>query len=221
MRFVWLVLKKDLLMERRSLDVVTSTAMFSVLVLLIASLSFYIDVARAKWVAPGVLWVATAFGCVVALSRTWAREDEYGVFYAVWTSPVPRLAIFLGKSLSTWLLLVVVELVVVPLWWVFFHMQDGTLLGPLCLALGLGTLGFVSVGTVFGALTLRSLRRDLILSTVVFPLVTPSLMAGTAFTRELFLGVGDGSYGWLRLLLAFDLIGFAVGAFVFQYAVED
>ncbi|HTU61966.1 MAG TPA: heme exporter protein CcmB, partial [Polyangiales bacterium] len=60
-RAALLVLQKDLQIEIRTGEVTVTTGLFATLVTLLASLSFFIDEATARLVAPGVLWVSVAF----------------------------------------------------------------------------------------------------------------------------------------------------------------
>ena len=48
-----LVLAKDLRIERRTREIVTTTGLFAVLILVLASLAFYLDPVSARSLAPG------------------------------------------------------------------------------------------------------------------------------------------------------------------------
>ena len=87
----------------------------------------------------------------------------------------------------------------------------------------MGTLGFVSAGTLFGALAARSGQaRDLVLSLVVFPLIAPALLGAVIATRELFQGASPAELlGWVKALLAFDLIFLAAGGVLFDPLLSD
>ena len=49
---------------------------------------------------PGMLWVAIAFTGTIALGRAFDRERENDTMRALLLSPVPRLAVFLGKAVA-------------------------------------------------------------------------------------------------------------------------
>ena len=221
LRGAWLVARKDLRIELRTKEITTTTTFFAAIVVILASLAFYLDRRLAAQVAPGVLWVAIAFAGLVAVSRSWAREREHDAMRGLLLSPLPRASIFFGKTLGNLLFLTVVELALVPLVGIFFPL-DLALLPPVALLLALGTFGFVSAGTLFGALSVRGRARDLMLSIVVFPLITPALLGGVVATRELLGGAPLAQVmDWIRLLAAFDLVFLGAGYLLFELLVSE
>ncbi len=212
---------KDLRIEARTKEITVTTSFFAVLVIVLASISFYLDPIIAPRIAPGVLWVSLAFAGLVAVLRSWAREREQDAMRGLLLSPVPRASIFFGKAIGNLIFLAVVQVVVVPLVAIFFHL-DMEHLPQLVLLLFLGTFGFVCAGTLFGALSVRSRARDLALSVVIFPLITPALLGGVVATRELF---NDAPWpeiaGWVQILIAFDLVFLGAGFLLFDALLSD
>lgn len=218
----WLIAAKDLRIELRTREITVSTGLFAVLTVVLTSISFYVDELVARRIAPGVLWIAITFSGVLAIGRTWQRERDQDAMRGLLLAPIPRASIFVGKAIGTLVFLLVVEILIVPLVAMLFHVDLLPALPMLSLILGLGTLGFVLTGTLFGAMTVRTQARDLMLSVVVFPLVTPALLAGVVATREI-LGGGPiaETFAWLRVLLAYDLLVGACGWFLFGPLVSD
>ena len=217
-----LVAGKDLRIELRTKEITTSTGLFAVLVVVLASLSFYIDPQTAPSLAPGVLWIAITFAGILAMGRTWAREREQDALRGLLLSPIPRSGIYLGKTAGSFLFLTAVEVVLVPLVALFFHVDLVPVIGPLLLLLFLGTVGFVSAGTLFATMSVRTRARDLMLSVVVFPLITPALLSGVVATRELFGGASlTETLQWARIMLAFDLLFLTGGVILFETLTAD
>lgn len=218
-----LVAAKDLRIELRTKDVTIATALFAVLVVVIASLSFYIDRNRAQQIAPGVLWVAIAFAGMMAMNRGWEREAQGGAMRALLLSPAPRAGIYLGKLLSNLIFLGFVELIVVPLVGIFFHLDGGPMAwAQLTSVLFFGTLGFVAAGTLFGVMAVRLNAGGWMLSMVVFPLITPGLLGAVAASRAIFNDAPtEEVIGWLRLLGAVDLVFLAFGLVLFDPLTAD
>lgn len=222
LRGALLVLRKDLLVEARAREITTTTALFAALVVIIGGLSLYVDARTGRLVAPGVLWMSIAFSGVLAMGRSWARERENDAIRALLLAPIPRASIYLGKALATLAFVAAVEVVVVPLVAVLFHADFGPALPTVLAILALGTLGFVAAGTLFSALTVRTGARDLMLAVVVFPLVTPALLASVVATREALGGAPFvETLGWLQILLAYDLVFVAAGALLFEHLFES
>lgn len=221
-RAATLVMLKDLQVELRAKDVVVTTGLFAVLVVVMASLSFYVDRASAPRMAPGVLWISVAFAGVLAMGRTWARERDENAIVGLLLTPIPRAAIYLGKGAAALLFLAVVEAVLLPLVAVLFHVDLVPVFGRVAALLLLGTVGFVAAGTLFSAMTVRTEARDLALSVVLFPLTTPALLSGVVATREALLGAPlSDTLGWMRILLAFDVLFVAAGVALFETLMSD
>ncbi len=222
LRAAWLIARKDLLIERRTGDVVVTTALFSALVTVLVAVSFYLDPVSARRMAPGVIWVTIAFSGVLSMSRSWARERENDVMRALLLTPMPRYAVYLGKAFGSLVFMVGVELIFVPLAALLFHVWLPPILGRLTFVILLGTVGFVAIGTLFSLLSVRTSARDLVLSVVTFPLVSPALVAGVSATREIFAGAPLGEIlDWIRILAVFDLLFIVGGAILFDPLARD
>jgi heme exporter protein B len=217
-----LLLRKELQIEMRTGEILVTTGLFATLIAVLASLSFYIDPDSALRVAPGVLWIAIAFAGVLAMGRSWAREREHDVIRALLLAPVPRAAIYLSKAIASCLFLFIVELVLLVEIAVLYNIALTTVLGPLLLLVGLGTIGFCATGTLFSALSVKSRAREMMLAVTVFPVVTPALLCGVVGTRELLLGAPLSELtGWLALLGAFDIALIAAGVVLFDPLMAD
>ncbi len=223
-----IVFGKDLRIELSTREIVTTTAFFAVLVAILASVSFATGPQTTARVAPGALWLSIAFSSVLALGRTWQRERDESALVGLLVSPVPRAAIWCGKAAGVVAFLAVVEVVVVPLIALLFHVDLPAAAGPLALVIAFGTVGVAATGTLFGAMTVRTRARELLLATVLFPLLSPALLSSVAATREIFYAVSSGQpvdfaevRDWLLLLGVFDLVAVAGGAAMFGALVED
>jgi len=217
-----LLLRKELQIELRTGEILVTTGLFATLIAVLASLSFYIDPESALRVAPGVLWTAIAFAGVLAMGRSWAREREHDVIRALLLAPVPRAAIYLSKAIASCLFLFAVEIVLLVEVAVLYNIDLLSVLGPLLLIVGLGTIGFCATGTLFSALSVKSRAREMMLAVTVFPVVTPALLCGVVATRELLLGAPLSELtGWLALLGAFDLALLAAGIVLFDPLMAD
>ena len=123
LRLAWLVTLKDLRLELRTKEILTSTGLFAVLVVTLGSLAFYTDPVSAPNIAPGVLWISILFCGILLIGRSWALERENDAIYSMLLAPIPRASIYIGKSLSALILLFAVELLLVPICLVFFQID--------------------------------------------------------------------------------------------------
>ncbi len=213
---------KDLRIEVRTREIVTTAGFFAALVAIMASVAFYAGFTMTTRVASGAIWLAVAFSSVLAIGRTWQRERDDGALLALLVSPAPRASIFIGKALGVMAFVTIVECIVVPVVAVLFHVELAPVILPLVLVLVAGTIGISATGTLFGVMTVRTRARDLVLATVLFPLLSPTLVSAVAATREIFVGAPlDEIRDYLVLLGTFDFVALAGGLALFGALVED
>jgi heme exporter protein B len=222
------VFLKDLRIEVATREIVTTAAFFAALVAILASVAFATGPQTTTRVAPGALWLAVVFSSVLALGRTWQREREESALVGLLVSPIPRAAIWCGKAAGVLAFILAVEVVVVPLVALLFHVDLPAVAGALAIVMLLGSVGVAAIGTLFGAMTVRTRARELLLATVLFPLLSPALVSSVGATREIFYAAASGQAidfvelrDWFVLLVVFDLVAVAGGLAMFGALVED
>lgn len=216
----WLIWK-DLLLEIRRRESLVTMFFFGTLLLFVFQFAFEMPRERAAEMAPGLLWLAFLFTGTLGLTQLFQPERENHCLDALLLSPMDRAALYLAKVFFNLVLMLVVELVVLPLFWVLFNLDSWRLLPAIFMVAFLGTLGFCVLGTLFSAVTMRARARELLLPLILFPLMIPVILA-TIRTMEVILRSGDASEAsdWLRLLLGFDVIFLTAGFLVFEWVIE-
>lgn len=221
-RQTWAVLRKDLLIEARSRQAVTSMIFFAGLVLLILGFALGPDTAEIREAAPGLLWIAVIFTTVLGLARAYDPERENRGMEGLFQYPGGRGAIYTGKLAGLVLLLLFVETVLFVLAGLLYNLDLLSVAGPLALVALLGTLGIAGIGTLYGALTLNLRAREVLLPLLVFPLVVPVVLATVSATRALLLGDAFGEVGgWIRLLLAYDIVFTVAPLLAFERVLSE
>jgi heme exporter protein B len=172
--------------------------------------------------APGLLWLAFLFTGTLGLAQLFGAERENQCLDALLLSPVDRGALFLAKACLNFILMLLLELVIIPLFWILFNLQTWNLVPRVFVISLLGTVGFCVLGTVMSALTLRARARELLLPLVLFPLMIPVILATIQCLVALFRTgeIGD-ALPWLRLLIGFDVIFLTLGVLVFDCVIEN
>jgi len=216
-----LVFWKDLLLELRRRDSLLTMFFFGTLLLSVFHFSFDLPPDKVAEMAPALLWLAFLFTGTLGLTQLFQVERENHCLEALLLSPLDRGALFLAKSCFNLLLMLLVELVVMPLFWILFNLHGWNLLPQLFLVTLLGTVGFCVLGTIMSAVTLRARARELLLPLVLFPLMIPVILA-TIRCMENIMSAGDlgAAESWLRLLLGFDVIFVTVGILIFDRVIE-
>ncbi len=219
---VRVIFDKDVAIERATGEIVATSGFFAVLVTVLASLAFSTGPGAQGNVSPGVVWLAVTFSSVLGLSRSWYREREEAALTGVVLSPISRTAIYVGKGLGTFAFCALMEAIVFPTAALLLGLPLFANLGPLLVISVLADVGVAATGTLFGAMTVRTRARDLVLASVMLPLLAPILGCAIVATRELLEGstlyeIGD----YLELMLVFDLVFGAAGLWLFGVVIED
>jgi heme exporter protein B len=222
LKHTYLLLWKDLLLELRRRDSVLTMFFFGTLLLFVFHFSFDLAPDKVAEMAPGLLWLAFLFTGTLGLAQLFQAERENHCLDALLLSPLDRGALFLAKTSFNLILMLLVELVVMPLFWILFNLSAWNLLPQLFLVTLLGTIGFCVLGTIMSALTLRARARELLLPLVLFPLMIPVILA-TIRCMESVLKNGEfgDAVSWLRLLVGFDVIFMTVGVLIFDWVIES
>ena len=219
---LWAVAWKDLLIELRSRERVGAMAGFTVLVGVLFNYAIDPTLVRPEDIASGLIWLTIVFAGTLGLGRTFELEAQDGAFQGVLMTPVPRDALFLGKVLSNYVILLVVVFLALAVFGLFFSLEWGGNLGALVAALVLGALGFVAVGTLFSAVSSGTAMGGTLLPILLFPLLVPVVIYGASATGRLIAGRPFSEVeGQVRLLGAFALGAVVVGAGLFRYVVEE
>ncbi len=216
------IASKDWRIEGRARDVLTATIFFAGLVVMILAFAFGPETTRLREAAPGVLWVAIAFASILAASRAFASEAEDGALEALLLYPVPHELIYLGKLLSNIGLMLMLALLVVPLTVLLYDVKVGANLPLLLLTVFLGVIGFSIISTFQSSLTVNLRARESLLPVLIFPLVVPVVIGAVKATTLIVTnGSGNEIWGWLRLLIGFNVVYLTVCTLVFPFAVES
>lgn len=222
LRQAGLILWKDLRLELRRRESLLTMFFFGALLLFVFHFSFDLAPDRVPLLAPGLLWLAFLFTGTLGLAQLFHAERENRCLDALLLSPLDRGALFLAKTCYNLVLMVLVEIVIIPLFWILFNLPGWHLLPRLFIVILLGTVGFCVLGTLLSALTFRARARELLLPLVLFPLMIPVLLA-TIRCMESVLRTGslDDALPWLRLLLGFDVIFLTAGLLIFDWVIEN
>lgn len=219
-RPVLIVVWKDILLEWRSRDLVVSVLVFGLLVAVMFNFALNVTPQRVTALAPGILWVTFAFAGTLAMNRAFVRDSEQGGLEGLLLTPASRDAIFLGKALSSFLFMLLVEVLLLPVFGVFLDFS--VLSWRLVVTVVLATLGFSLVGTLFSVIALQTRSREIMLPILFFPVALPVII-GAVEASAAAIGVqpGETLARWWPLLGAFDAIFLVVCPWIFGAVIEE
>jgi heme exporter protein B len=220
LRALWAVVWKDLAAELRSRELLSAMLVFALLVILIFNFALELERRTTANLVSGVLWVTFAFAGTLGLNRSMATEKDRGCLDGLLLAPVDRSAIYFGKALGNLVFMLLVEAIVLP---VFSLLYNTNLFLPgLLLVVLLGSIGYVSVGTLLSSMAVQTRTRDVLLPILLFPVVVPVLVAAVKATGGYLQGLEMTEITpWLNLLVVYDVVFTAVSFMVFDYVVEE
>jgi heme exporter protein B len=219
LQHVWSIVRKDLVAELRSREMLSAMLVFALVVALIFNFAFDLRSASAIDVAPGALWVAFAFAGILGLGRSFILEREQGCLDALLLCPIDRSIIYLGKMLGNLLFISIIEAIALPVFMALFNLP----LEPrLLIVIPLGTIGLAAVGTLFSAMTVQARAREVLLPVLMLPIIIPVLIAAVKLTAGLLdhKPWAEIAY-WLHFLIGFDVLFLAVSYLTFGFVVEE
>jgi heme exporter protein B len=203
------VAMKDLRSELRTKESLNSAFAFAAVILIL--FSFVVDVGDSEILysmSGGVLWMTFLFSGALILNRSFAREQQNDCLDALLASPLTGSALWFGKALANFILLLAVAAFSFPLFGALYNLTWARSPGWLLLVTLLGAWGISVVGTMFSALTVNLRLRELMLPTLIYPILIPVLMGAIRLTTILISGepIAGDEWIWLRLLVGFDII---------------
>jgi heme exporter protein B len=202
------VAAKDLRSELRTKESLNASLSFAVVILLLFSFAFDPSGEAVAEFSGGLLWLVFAFAGALILNRSFARELPNDCLEVLIASPVSGAQLFLGKSVASFVLLLAIELICLPIFGIFYNITWTPKFWPLLGIFLLGTWGMTILGTLFSALTVNLSLRELMLPMLLYPMMIPALMSAMRLTTILLSGndIGGDDLVWLRLLIGFDVV---------------
>ena len=216
------ILRKDLLLELRSKEIIISMMVFALIVVVIFNFVFDPGSNQIRTTAPGILWVALTFASNLGLSRSFAREQEQGMMQGLMICPIDHSLIYVAKVLGNIIFITIVQLITLPIMIVLFDLSVGQVFLPLILVLFLGTLGFTGIGTLFSTISANTKSREVMLPILLFPVSVPVILASVKATSYLLAGKDvSQTYSWIRLLIGFDVLFLVTCFLLYEYVLEE
>lgn len=222
MKQIWAIVFKDIITELRSKELVTSMLTFAILILIIFNIAFNLSAELIRFAAPAILWVSFTFAGVLGLSRSFAIENEGNSIVGLLLTPVDRTLIYFGKMIGNLIFVLIVEILVIPLFVLFFNENLFSNIISLTLIIVLGTIGFVSVGTLLSAIAINTKLREVLLPILLFPIIIPVIASSVKLTASILEGNSiNFSDSALQVLVSFDIIFIAASAVIFEFVLDE
>src|SRR6476646_531884 len=211
-RQVLVIMAKDLRAELRTKEAINASLSFALVVLLLFSFAFDPSEETTREISGGLLWIVFAFAGTLLLNRSFARELGNDCLDALISAPIPGSALFLGKALANYVLVLAVELIARPMFGIFYNVRWPSHFWQLLMVIALATWGMTVTGTSCSALTVNIRLREVMLPILNFPILIPALLGAMRLTSDLVAvePITADNDAWLKMLIGFDLMYTAV-----------
>lgn len=215
------IARKDLRVETRTKDLLGSSGLFALCVLI--TTSFAMPPGEAvSGMATGVLWISILFATLLAVGRSMGRESSDRGIEGLLLSPAPRESIFLGKALGGFAVMVVVNVISAMLFLVVMASGATTInFVDLVMTAFLGTTGLVLVATLFSGIALGSRLGESMLALLVMPVAIPLMIGAVELTRMSLGAESAGQGQWFILLTVYDAMVGIVALATFTHVIEE
>ena len=191
------LLRKDLEQEFRTKEMLTSMGIYALLVIIVygAALAQTSQTTDVLQMSGGLLWALIVFTSLLGLNRSFAHEKEQGCMEGILLVPMDRSVVFLAKSTSNLLFLLVVE-----------------------------AIGVAGIGTLLSTITINTRGKDVMLAVLFIPLIFPLLYACVSATTAVIVGAEGyadimltslalaGGYDVIMILASWVLYDFVISA---------
>jgi len=215
------LLGKELRTEFRSRELLTTTVVFILMVVVLFSFTFDPSSSESRRFAPGLLWLAFLFAASLMLQPCFLREQANDTLSALRLSVADPFAIFLAKVAANTLFLLLTELLMLPVFSILFNVPVGAVAGRLVLVFFLGSVGVSVTGTALSAISAQARMRELLLPILLLPLLTPVLIASAEATAALLDPSPVFRKDWAGFLAVFDVV-FLTALWLFgEYLLEE
>jgi heme exporter protein B len=221
------LLRKELLVELRTLESVPGMSLFAVTTFVVFHFALDQNTVSGDEAA-GILWVTLLFAAMLGINRLFVADQDQGGFDAFLLAPVDRTAMLLAKAIALFAYLAVLELIAVPAFGLLLLAPPlHQTLPDLLVVLVLADIGIAAIGTLVAALAVQTRARDLLGPLLALPLLVPVVIGAARASSPLLVFTRAGGHvdpsqvRWLATLALYDLVFGLIAYAVFDFLLED
>ena len=213
------LIKKELLIEFRSKQIILSMLIFGLAIILIFALSSNISSEILSNYSAGMFWLMNLFVVVIGVHRSFAYEKEFDAFSLLVSAPVARGMIFLSKWVSGFIFITTTQLIIIAPFFKLLLLDIPENISFFILTSLLINLAMMSIASIVSGIVIRSNFSEVLLPLLMFPLLSPLMIAATKISNDI---INSQSYElwnvWVLIIASivvfFGLAGFALFDFI-------
>ncbi len=215
------VLVKDIRSEFRTRYAINAILLFGITTLTVVSLAVG-QIGLGPEVYAALIWIIIFFSAMSGLAQVFVREEESKTATVLRLSADPT-PVYLGKLIFNFLLLLLLEFIIVPL---FFVMTDATISNPVLflLILLIGSIGLAGATTLIAAIIARASIKGALFAVLSFPILLPLLVGAIGGTRKALSPAAtalSASSSEIQLLVSYAVVMITAGILLFDFVWEE
>ena len=168
----------------------------------------------------GILWSSVIFAGSIAMVKFFYHEEQNKTLQSLLVMPVPSELILFSKSIVFFLFLSISEIVIFLISSVLFNLNIFSL--KLIIGSVVFNVGYSVVGSFFGVISSKSSSKEILLTMLLIPIITPILMFIIATTNDVIRSELNSNFQlWLGVGISFDIIFLTLMSYLFGKILEE
>ena len=216
------LIKKELLIEFRSKQIILSMLIFGLAIILIFALSSNISSEILSNYSAGMFWLMNLFVVVIGVHRSFAYEKEFDAFSLLVSAPVDRGLIFLSKWVSGFIFITTTQLIIITPFFKLLLLDIPENISFFILTSLLINLAMMSIASIVSGIVIRSNFSEVLLPLLMFPLLSPLMIAATKISNDI---INSQSYElwnvWVLIIASIVVLFGLAGYALFDFIVEE
>ena len=219
-RVLYLLIKKDIKIELQTKETLVTICLFGLLIITVFSLSTENNSLINQNFGAGILWSSIIFAGSIAMVKFFYHEEQNKTLQSLLVMPVPSELILFSKSIVFFLFLSISEIVIFLISSVLFNLNIFSL--KLIIGSVVFNVGYSVVGSFFGVISSKSSSKEILLTMLLIPIITPILMFIIATTNDVIRSELNNNFQiWLGVGISFDIIFLTLMSYLFGKILEE
>lgn len=211
------LIKIHLLFQLRNRQILMATVFFAVFLIFLFTLGFpNVDEKQAGFYS-GVFWISSFFsGNLVLTNQTQLQANQFQ--QGLMLTGVDSVWLFLAKLISSLIYMLFIQLILMVSMNIFFPFPADISIGSMFTYAVLGSIGYLSIGTLFFSLIEFQNIKDLLITVLFYPLVIPLFIYLHKGTTMIF---SLKTPNVLDFVIGYDFIFVFLSGLLYEFVIED
>ena len=220
LKTILILIRKDIRIETRTRELFLVMLIFALSILFILNFALEQSIKERSNSAAGLIWIILVLAGQLGLNQMMGIEKQGNMLEALLASPAPRSAIYLSKTISSFLSMFTMALIIHPVYSIFYNVPLNSL-RFIWVSL-LGCWGYAALGILISTMTIQTRTRDILLPVLFYPLMIPLIVSAVKVTSVILAGESLTSVSAeISQIIVFDIIFTTAGILGFETIVED